>query len=376
MAPEVFLPGHKHNAIADYYSLGVTLFQLLVGQRPYPGSRRVLQHLVRMVNYVPPPSIASADKMRRTLISAQQRRAQLPELQFLVKLARLPPACRSFIGGLLIANPRYRLGVHGAEEVLQHEWLRGVDLPNCRNRSIRSPLPKFTRQVAPVNMQALQLEWSQLGQAISPLNSPSGADLPGFYFNINDPASHATFPEFPPRFSAAALAALFKRQSTSSTQSSRAATGQEDQEQQRTATDARSSRSAKSVKVEPFPAVGPQVAHPEHSKSLSQSLPDDRSISSRAASRSKTQESAADTVPQVGINRQTPTAAAAAGGGSAQDEPLGALRVQLRALHMTDVTARQFNNRHKDRKKFSLFQSYTRVAPSDLLLAPTREVND
>lgn len=364
MAPEVFLPGHKHNAIADYYSLGVTLFQLLVGQRPYPGSRRVLQHLVRMVNYVPPPSLTSADKMRKTLISAQQRRAQLPELQFLVKLARLPPACRSFIGGLLIANPRYRLGVHGADEVLQHEWLRGVDLLGCRNRTFRSPLLRFAKQTLPVNMQALQLEWSHLGHAISPIDAPPGADLPNFYFNINDSTSNSLNPEFPPRFSPAALAALFRRQSTSSTQSSRAATSQDDHESQRPSRDAQHSGSGRPVRVEPAAEALPARLGKTRTSSP-------RNLA-KSGSRSRTQDSASSSIN--GAPKRAPTVAAGVQQDSKQMEPLSALRLQLRALHMTDVTARQFSSRHRERNSFSLFTSYAKVALTDLLLAPTRSV--
>ena len=35
MAPEVFMPGHKHSFVSDYYSLGITLFQFLT-VRPRP----------------------------------------------------------------------------------------------------------------------------------------------------------------------------------------------------------------------------------------------------------------------------------------------------------------------------------------------------
>jgi len=35
MAPEIYLPEHVHSKAADYYATGVTLFQLLMGHRPY-----------------------------------------------------------------------------------------------------------------------------------------------------------------------------------------------------------------------------------------------------------------------------------------------------------------------------------------------------
>lgn len=35
MAPEVFMSGHRHGFVSDFYSLGITCYQFLVGQRPY-----------------------------------------------------------------------------------------------------------------------------------------------------------------------------------------------------------------------------------------------------------------------------------------------------------------------------------------------------
>ena len=52
LAPEVFLPSHAHSFEADWYALGVTLFQLLHGYRPckypLPAAARVSDHLAML----------------------------------------------------------------------------------------------------------------------------------------------------------------------------------------------------------------------------------------------------------------------------------------------------------------------------------------
>ena len=194
MAPEVFLPGHVHNSIADYYSLGVTLFQLLSGQRPYPGSRRILQMVVRMVSFVPPLSVTKPSRIRRTLFSAQQRRAPVPELQYMSRLARLSSSCRSFIGGLLVANPRYRLGCHGTAEVLAHPWLAGVDVEGIRAGSAPSSLPTPPPAAATAADDAkMRAAWSLLANSSEQPAIP--VHLAHFGYNVDDPDSVALHPE-------------------------------------------------------------------------------------------------------------------------------------------------------------------------------------
>jgi serine/threonine protein kinase len=55
---QVFMPGHVHGFLSDFYSLGITTFQLLVGGRPYPPDDVAIRTIVRFANFVPPDTSA------------------------------------------------------------------------------------------------------------------------------------------------------------------------------------------------------------------------------------------------------------------------------------------------------------------------------
>ena len=80
MAPEVFMSGHKHSTVSDIYSMGITAFQFLVGQRPYKPDSANMRAIVRMATFVPPEKYTDLRQTRRILISAQERRA--PSVEF------------------------------------------------------------------------------------------------------------------------------------------------------------------------------------------------------------------------------------------------------------------------------------------------------
>ncbi len=46
------MTSHKHSYVSDFYSLGVTAFQFLTGQRPYKPDTANLKAIVRMSTYV------------------------------------------------------------------------------------------------------------------------------------------------------------------------------------------------------------------------------------------------------------------------------------------------------------------------------------
>jgi serine/threonine protein kinase len=137
MAPEVFMSGHKHSSVADMYSLGITVYQFLVGQRPYKPESNNMRAIVRMATFVPPERYTDLKQTRRILINAQERRAPSPEFHFSKKLSRFSPEARDFVQCCLICNPKYRLGREGINELMTHPWFTGIDWDAMRKQEVR-----------------------------------------------------------------------------------------------------------------------------------------------------------------------------------------------------------------------------------------------
>ena len=129
MAPEIFVSGHKHTYTADFYSLGVTTYQLLAGHRPYKPDSANMKTIVRMSTYIPPDKYTDLSHIRRILTSAQERKAPTPEFRYSTRLAsRASREAISFVQQCLICNPTYRLGCQGIAEVKAHPWFDGETL--------------------------------------------------------------------------------------------------------------------------------------------------------------------------------------------------------------------------------------------------------
>lgn len=130
MAPEIFMSGHKHTTTADYYSLGITTYQMLAGHRPYKPDAANMKSIVRMSTFIPPDKYTDYAHIRRILASAQERKAPTSEFRYSVRLAhRASPEAISFVQQCLICNPKYRLGSQGVAEVKAHPWFEGE---HCR----------------------------------------------------------------------------------------------------------------------------------------------------------------------------------------------------------------------------------------------------
>ena len=122
MAPEIFMPGHRHGPCADFYALGITAFQvgrggredgrplrlvitvstpigcpprpssnavqLLVGGRPYSSEDESVKAVVRLAALTPPPDLAQQQQqggggadhhlltVRRLMAKAQVRQSR------------------------------------------------------------------------------------------------------------------------------------------------------------------------------------------------------------------------------------------------------------------------------------------------------------
>lgn len=137
MAPEIFMKGHAHTTVADYYALGITVYQFLLGQRPYKPDTNNMKAIVRMACFVPPVKFVDLMQIRRILIKAQERKATSPEFQLSRRLARFSSAARDFVQSTLICNPKYRLGAMGIHELMSHPWFEGINWDAMRRQEVR-----------------------------------------------------------------------------------------------------------------------------------------------------------------------------------------------------------------------------------------------
>ena len=110
MAPEVlFRKPHKSNV--DYYALGVILYELMMGKRPYPGRER--------------------KEIREFMLSKQVKINDPPE-GFSKDLA-------DFINKLLIRNPENRLGSKGIAEIFEHPWIKNENWKMIETKDFKPP---------------------------------------------------------------------------------------------------------------------------------------------------------------------------------------------------------------------------------------------
>ena len=96
VAPEIIL-SQKHSYPVDYWSLGAVVYELLMGEPPFAAETEKETHM-RIV------------------------RGMYEHLD-----DEFSPECRDFVERLLTVNPEKRLGAHGAQEVLNHPWLKGYE---------------------------------------------------------------------------------------------------------------------------------------------------------------------------------------------------------------------------------------------------------
>lgn len=112
MAPEVMCR-QNHGVAADYFAVGVIVYEIIMGIRPYLGRTR---------------------KEIRDQILAKQvqiKRDEIP-MNWTVEAA-------DFANNLLQRKPINRLGLNGPEEVKNHPWFRGNDWNSIRNKTAVSP---------------------------------------------------------------------------------------------------------------------------------------------------------------------------------------------------------------------------------------------
>ena len=115
MAPEVLF-NKDHNFSVDYFSLGVCLYELLMGRRPYHGHNK--------------------KELRKDVITRQAK----------IKDENIPDGfiksntfndCANFINGLLERRKEKRLGYNGYDEIKNHPWLSNFNWDDLLNGKIQ-----------------------------------------------------------------------------------------------------------------------------------------------------------------------------------------------------------------------------------------------
>jgi serine/threonine protein kinase len=112
MAPEVIFE-KEYSHTVDYYAMGVVLYEMMMGERPYISSRK--------------------DELRVLM-------AKYPAT---IKKDCIPDGwsieAADFANRLLHRNPQNRLGSNGMGEIKTHPWLKGFPWDKLERRQLISP---------------------------------------------------------------------------------------------------------------------------------------------------------------------------------------------------------------------------------------------
>lgn len=151
MAPEI-IQGRGHDKAADWWSVGILLFEMLTGRPPFLGGNR--------------------DKIQQKIIKDKMK---LP--------AFLSSEAHSLLKGLLTkeANRRLGSGPGGSNEIKNHKWFKAINWKKLEARQIE---PSFRPNVAGKMCVAnFDERWTSMPLLDSPVASPgAGSDFLGFSY--------------------------------------------------------------------------------------------------------------------------------------------------------------------------------------------------
>ncbi|KAK4382910.1 Serine/threonine-protein kinase AtPK2/AtPK19 [Sesamum angolense] len=157
MAPEIIL-GKGHDKAADWWSVGILLYEMLTGKPPFVGGNR--------------------QKIQQKIL---KDKLKLP--------AFLSSDAHSLLKGLLQKDASKRLGSgpRGSDEIKGHKWFKSINWKKLEAREIQ---PSFLPQVAGKQCVAnFDERWTKMPVLVSPASSPKFAENPFKGFSYVRPAA-------------------------------------------------------------------------------------------------------------------------------------------------------------------------------------------
>ncbi|KAI5067487.1 hypothetical protein GOP47_0018015 [Adiantum capillus-veneris] len=148
MAPEILL-AKGHGKAADWWSIGILLYEMLIGQPPFTQRNR--------------------QKLQEKIV---KDRIKLPHY--------LSSEAHSLLKGLLQKDPIKRLGsgTNRSDEIKQHKWFKCINWNKLEARAIQ---PKFRPEVNGIDCIAnFDEKWTILPAQDSPASTPKADDV-GFF---------------------------------------------------------------------------------------------------------------------------------------------------------------------------------------------------
>ncbi|KAK8556570.1 hypothetical protein V6N13_064593 [Hibiscus sabdariffa] len=158
MAPEI-ISGKGHDKAADWWSVGILIFEMLTGYPPFTGNREKIQQKI------------------------VKERMKLPKF--------LSCEAHSLLKGLLRKDPCKRLGSGptGSEEIKRCKWFMTINWKKLEAREIQpSFLPEISGKHCIANFDK---EWTDMPLTFSPASSPKTNTNPFTDFNYTRPAATA-----------------------------------------------------------------------------------------------------------------------------------------------------------------------------------------
>lgn len=135
MAPEVMCR-LNHDASVDYFALGVLMYELMLGKRPYRGQTR--KHI-------------------REQILAKQVRVTQGEIPY-----GWSSESADFINNLLLRKPKWRLGANGTAEVKNHPWVRNFPWEKLLSKELKAPFIPNNIENRNKRVQLLNKPWNDV----------------------------------------------------------------------------------------------------------------------------------------------------------------------------------------------------------------------